>query len=1089
MTLVRFPAALVTALLVSLIAIAPGFSAADARAGTTSITPLGPGGPFHGSWSGTATLTDRCQNGITYTQTVRASLNLVQNGTALSGQVAFIDLMNIGDRDCSLKGRYNFLAPIAGTASGSSFTVSVTSEGQSATLTGNLSGSSLNGSLSAETTSGTFSLTRDTSESGPGLTGNWRGTYNYKTSSCPGLVKNGPFEASLFQNGEQVFVTLTLRDMYSGNCGSGGTKTEQLGFNARLSGNVVSGTWVENQVDGDARISFSASVSGPSLQGTLSVSHPLRTEELTFSSSNEAASPSIQSFSATPSQVRPGEPVVLLWSTLNASSVTIDPGVGVQPASGSVRVTPNVRTTYQLTASSASGSATASVIVDVVSAPSVSVSAFPNGMLQLAGSSGATDRYVLVNNGGAATTITVGQYGNFFSQSPSSFTLAPGASQEVVITALPVAPGSYEGASTPSGVGVPNGLSIPIRLLVGTPPVGTTVAEPASNRVDALGPARATSSGTATFRNRGTAAIQALVVSDALWLIPQSAPVTIPPNGSAEVRFELEPSRRPDGSDPAGTVMANLTLRFLSGSGSSKAMTPNSGAPAGSSSVGVTYTISLVTAITEPPPLAPGEVALFLPGMGHVTGSVGVFVSDLTLLNRSKTAPIVDAKMFFSPLSGGSSLSASIGQLSANRAVGYADVVKTIFGFDAANGSMQLRSRDALKLAVAANVFNSSNPKGTYGTVIPAFRSDRGVPAGDRLFLTGLRADSNSHTNLYIQETAGLPATVRIDFLDTGGAALGTRTETLGPFKLLQLGNAAPVGAVSAVMTNDVASQGRFLAYATPVDRSSGDTWAVGDWARLGAFSPAEPVVIPVAGSAPGANNSFFRTDLAIMNSGPTAATGTLRYVGRGGETADRTVALGPNSSTILVDVVAAHFNISNPTVGYIVFTPANGNFAVNSRTYTTTQGQSATFGTSIPAIPLASSMRAGQMRQFGGIEDAALGTIQAARPGTFRTNFGMVETSGQPVTVRVTLHYTYSAPGTLAAARASASKEYNLAPRQFLQLSRLSAELIGSSRDASFGDMRDLQADFEVLSGSGTVMVFISSVDNGTADSTTRTE
>lgn len=463
-------------------------------------------------------------------------------------------------------------------------------------------------------------------------------------------------------------------------------------------------------------------------------------------------------------------------------------------------------------------------------------------------------------------------------------------------------------------------------------------------------------------------------------------------------------------------------------------------------------------------------------------------MSDLTLLNRSTLAKITDGKIFFSPLSGASSLSAKISQLSANQAVGFADVVKTVFGLDASNGSMQIRTKDAVKLAVAANVFNSSNPRGTYGTVIPAFRSDRGVPAGERLFLTGLRADANSHTNFYIQETSGFPATVRIEFLDAGGAPLGTpRIETLGGFRLVQLGNAAPIGAVSAILTNDVESQGRFLAYATPVDRASGDTWAVGDWARLGAFSGAEPVVIPVAGSAPGANNSFFRTDLAIMNSGDSTASGTLRYIGRGGETAEKAVSINPRAATILVDVVATYFDIRTPTVGYIVFTPTNGNFAVNSRTYTTTQGQAATFGTSIPAVPLASSLRLGQLRQFGGIEDSALATIQAARPGTFRTNFGMVETSGQPVTVRVTLHYTFGTPGNLVTGRGSASREYALSPRQFLQLSRISAEILGSTRDTSFGDMRELQADFEIVNGNGTAMVFISSVDNGTADSTTR--
>jgi len=1101
MPLVRFAILSLTGLLFAGVASAnPGVTESPQKpVDSQASTPSSLGGPFHGLWVGTMVLVERCQNGQTYPQTLQSSLSITQNGSAINGVVLIKDGLRIGDRECVARERSTGTLLFSGTTSGNSFSASVTlGDGGGASMSGSINGSTLSGSfggsgkgVAVQTTSGNFTFTKSAADPATsGLTGTWLGSYTYKNTVCPSHSGTGPIKATFFQDGDLVPSTLLLENVKTGPCMGTSTETAQLGFTARLSGNVLTATWVESQSDGEARASFSATISGATINGSLSVSHPLRNEELKFTATNTSASPAVQSFTATPSQIRPGEPVSLLWSTLNATSISIDNGVGTQPASGSVRVTPNATTNYTLTATGPAGSVTATATVNVVSTPSVSVSAFPNGMLQLAGAAGATDRYILVNTGGASTTITLRQNGNFFTQSPTTFTLSPGGSQEVAISALTQPAGAYNGVSIPSGNGVPNGLTIPVKLLVGTAPSGTTSAVATTNRVDALGSATAATPATASFRNTGTAAIEALVISDAPWLIPQNTPVTIPPNGSANVSFTLDPARRIDSADPVGSVAGNLTLRFLTGSGSTKDIQPHNGASTGSSSVSVTFTISLVTAVGEPPPLSPGEVALFLPGMGHVTGSVGVFVSDLTLLNRSTLAKITDGKMFFSPLSGAASLSANISQLSANQAVGFADVVKTIFGLDASNGSMQIRSKDAAKLALAANVFNSSNPKGTYGTVIPAFRSDRGVPAGDNLFLTGLRADSNSHTNLYIQETSGFPVTVRIDFYDASGGPLGTpRTETLGGFKLLQLGSAAPIGAVSAILTNDAASQGRFLAYATPVDRASGDTWAVGDWARLGAFSGAEPVVIPVAGSAPGANNAFFRTDLAIMNSGTSTATGTLKYIGRAGETSEKSVSISPRASSILVDVVASYFGITTPTVGYIIFTPASGNFAVNSRTYTTTPGQAATFGTSIPAIPLASSLRVGQMRQFGGIEDSALTTIQAARPGTFRTNFGMVETSGQPATVRVTVHYTFSAAGTLVSGRATASKEYSLAPRQFLQLSRLSAEIMGAARDSSFGDMRDLQVDFEVLSGSGTTIVFVSSVDNGTADSTTRTD
>ena len=65
--------------------------------------------------------------------------------------------------------------------------------------------------------------------------------------------------------------------------------------------------------------------------------------------------------------------------------------------------------------------------------------------------------------------------GNFFEHAPSAFTLAPGASQIVVITGLPVAEGDYSGSSTPTGIGVPSELSISVRLVSAEGSSGTFV--------------------------------------------------------------------------------------------------------------------------------------------------------------------------------------------------------------------------------------------------------------------------------------------------------------------------------------------------------------------------------------------------------------------------------------------------------------------------------------------------------------------------------------------------------------------------------------------------------------------------------------
>src|SRR5205814_9389847 len=73
--------------------------------------------------------------------------------------------------------------------------------------------------------------------------------------------------------------------------------------------------------------------------------------------------------------------VPLTWQAKNATQVSIDNGVGTQPANGSVNVTVNVTTTYTLTAHGASGqnSAAVSATVNVSkTAPSVTLTATPN---------------------------------------------------------------------------------------------------------------------------------------------------------------------------------------------------------------------------------------------------------------------------------------------------------------------------------------------------------------------------------------------------------------------------------------------------------------------------------------------------------------------------------------------------------------------------------------------------------------------------------------------------------------------------------------------------------------------------------------
>jgi peptidoglycan-associated lipoprotein len=67
--------------------------------------------------------------------------------------------------------------------------------------------------------------------------------------------------------------------------------------------------------------------------------------------------------------IQKGESATLTWSSTNATSLNLSPGVGSVTAEGSSRVTPSDSTTYTITATGPGGSADATARVSVAPAP------------------------------------------------------------------------------------------------------------------------------------------------------------------------------------------------------------------------------------------------------------------------------------------------------------------------------------------------------------------------------------------------------------------------------------------------------------------------------------------------------------------------------------------------------------------------------------------------------------------------------------------------------------------------------------------------------------------------------------------------
>ena len=91
----------------------------------------------------------------------------------------------------------------------------------------------------------------------------------------------------------------------------------------------------------------------------------------------ELVLPTIDYFLSNPTSIRLNDSSALTWSVQNATTITIDQGVGAVSATGSWQVTPLATTTYTLTATNNDGQKTANCQVEIKKAAILTISQIP----------------------------------------------------------------------------------------------------------------------------------------------------------------------------------------------------------------------------------------------------------------------------------------------------------------------------------------------------------------------------------------------------------------------------------------------------------------------------------------------------------------------------------------------------------------------------------------------------------------------------------------------------------------------------------------------------------------------------------------
>jgi hypothetical protein len=250
---------------------------------------------------------------------------------------------------------------------------------------------------------------------------------------------------------------------------------------------------------------------------------------------------------------------------------------------------------------------------------------------------------------------------------------------------------------------------------------------------------------------------------------------------------------------------------------------------------------------------------------------------------------------------------------------------------------------------------------------------------------------------------------------------------------------------------------GKVTAYVSEVDNKTNDPLLVSSVVK-GAITADRYVVPGVAYIQ--SESVFWVTDLRVFNAGTASTPATLTFYPQGNPTAavTREITLAAGEIKVLDNVIGDLFAQPNGAGGMVaVTTPASTQLTATARTYNKTSN--GTYGQYIPGVTPAESV---------GINDRPLQLLQLEQSSRFRTNIGLAETTGQPVTVDVSV--------TTPETKSTHHVPITLRANEFLQFS------LGNF---NLGDVYNARVSIKVIAGAGRVTGYGSAIDQKTQDPT----
>ena len=287
--------------------------------------------------------------------------------------------------------------------------------------------------------------------------------------------------------------------------------------------------------------------------------------------------------------------------------------------------------------------------------------------------------------------------------------------------------------------------------------------------------------------------------------------------------------------------------------------------------------------------------------------------------------------------------------LAPRQSITYANTLLEAFNLSTGAGAVSIEATSAgssAQLRVTSRTF-TTGATGTYGQSVPEVQPQQ---LAKTLYVTGIQSNDAYRTNLGFVNRAESDVAATLTLYSETGGTIAMKNVTINALTFQQTALWAYFpevqGAEHDVLTLRIVTNvaDALSAYASVVDNRTQDPIYIQAVPAPGNGA----LVIPAVGRSPGANGTFWRSDVTLFNPNADAISITLRFNGT-----SKTLSLGARDTQVLDDILSSYGQTSGSNALYVSWSASTGP-VVTSRTYTSVE-TGGTYGQSIDPIALLS--------------------------------------------------------------------------------------------------------------------------------------